>query len=464
MDTKVLTDSLDEKLFSDKYFKKVYLVLVFWLVLSPIIVVVFGCLGINFGIINQTMVIALLFGLVKFFELVFNWRKISFKEWSVTDYLIVGLLVWFILVSIVSKSFNVNFFYGICYFLCFALILNVDKKYFKLLAIILVFEIAFDSLLALFDLDMTKIPPVNPYGEDDLYAMSMQFLNPNWSAVVVIVAILLAIWIIYKCEKLWKKIVTFVAFLVLTFGLFVGGSYAPEFALFMAELALVVYLWVKNKKCSWWVFSCFLISIFISFLVWFFPDLSKHSTACANFFYESLAVIDGKLKTNLVEGISKLFNKLFGWEIIDSVAGSDGWTRGDLTADAFAAIFSSPKSFIFGYGAAYIYTIRVHNVYIAMWLEFGIVGILLFLSIIVMTIIKFSKAKKNDELIMVFVILCALLLDSFFCCIEPYSFIYLIMIFAAFYKMLKDNDLKLKKILEKNNEANKKIEDNLAQK
>ena len=37
-------------------------------------------------------------------------------------------------------------------------------------------------------------------------------------------------------------------------------------------------------------------------------------------------------------------------------------------------------------------------------------------------------------------------------------------IFAAFYKMLKDNDLKLKKILEKNNEANKKIEDNLAQK
>ena len=52
MDTKVLTDSLDEKLFSDKYFKKVYLVLVFWLVLSPIIVVVFGCLGINFVIIN----------------------------------------------------------------------------------------------------------------------------------------------------------------------------------------------------------------------------------------------------------------------------------------------------------------------------------------------------------------------------------------------------------------------------
>ena len=49
------------------------------------------------------------------------------------------------------------------------------------------FEIAFDSLLALFDLDMTKIPPVNPYGEDDIYAMSMQFSNPNWSAVVVIV-------------------------------------------------------------------------------------------------------------------------------------------------------------------------------------------------------------------------------------------------------------------------------------
>lgn len=463
MDTKILTDSLDEKLFSDKYFKKVYLVLAFWLVLSPIIVIIFGCLGLNFGIINQTMVIALLFGLVKFFELVFNWRKISFKNWSVIDYLIVGLLAWFTVTSIVTKAFNVNFFYGICYFLCFALILNVDKKYFKLLAIILVFEIAFDSLLALFDLNMTKIPPVNPYGEDDFYAMSMQFSNPNWSAVVVVVSILLAIWIIYKCEKLWKKIVTLVAFLILTFGLFVGGSYAPEFALFMAELTLVVYLWVKNKKCPWWVLSCFLASVFISFLVWVFPDLSKYSTACANFFYESLAVIDGKLKTNLVEFVSKFFNKLFGWEVIDSVAGSDGWTRGDLTSEAFAAIFASPKSFIFGYGAAYIYKIRVHNVYLAMWLEFGVVGILLFLAIIVMTIIKFAKTKKTDEMVMVFIILCALLLDSFFCCIEPYSFIYLIMIFATFYKMLKENNLSVEKNLEINNESSKKIGNNLAQ-
>ena len=438
MDTKKLTDSLDDRLFSDKIFKKVYVFYAFWLVVSPVVETICQTVGLKFIVMFQIMLIATLFAITKFFELIFNFRNINIKNKTIIDLLLVCLFVWFLISSAVNSAFNVNFFLGICYFLCFVLFVSIDKRFYKTLAIVFVCEMVFNTILGLIDLENNIVPGF----EENEFEMSMQFRNPNWAGFVVIIAEILCLWFIYDSEKSLQKASYFLAFIVLTIGLFVGGSFAPEMSFYLCELALLIYLWIKNKKCPWLILSAFLTSIFISFAVWFVPVFRRVSTANANFFYETLAMIDGKLGTNLVEGVSTFFDKLFGWGVMTEVPGSDGWGRGDLNAQAYKAIFASAKSFIFGYGSAYIYTIRVHNCFLVMWLEFGIVGILLFLAIIAMLLVRFVKIKKTDCIVFLFSALVMLLFDSLFCCIEPYCFPFFVIFSAIIYKQLYSKELK----------------------
>lgn len=439
MSSTTLANSLDENLFSEKIFKKCYVFYAFWIILSPILETIFGCFGLKAIMMFHIMLASLLFCITKILELIFNWRKIKLKNFTIIGLLIAGLFLSLIVSAIVNKSINTNFMYAICYFLAFWLFFSLDKKYYKAIAVVFIVEMTVDSVLGLIDLENLFIPGFVSDGEAN-FAMSMQFLNPNWSAFVVIIATMLSLWLIYKSEKIWQKICFNICYAVLVFGLFVGGSFAPETALFLCELALLVILWIKTKKCPWWILANLFVAIFASFAVWFFPKLGRLSTASANYFYEALAVIDRKLHTHLVKNISTFFNKLFGWRIIDSVAGSDGWARNDLMSMAFSAITSSPKSFMFGYGCGYIYNLRVHNCYVALWLDTGFISFAIFMAIIVYMIISFAKSKSKDDFYVLFLIFCMLLFESMYCCIEPICYIFFVIFSGVLYKIILDKN------------------------
>ena len=436
-----LVDKLDENLFSDKIFKKFYNFYVFWFVLMPFVETGFHCVGLTFDLILQPMIISALFVLTKIFELIFNFKKISLKNKTIIDFLFFCLFIWFFISSSVSKAFNVKFFYGLSLFGCFYLFMNINKQYYAKIGLIFVLEMVFDSLLGIIDLNNCIIPGFN----SECFAMSMQFLNPNWSGFVILIAEIICLWFIFKVNKNWQKTTLFTGFIVMTVGLFIGGSFAPETSLFLCELALIIYLWVKNKKCPLWILCAFLTTVLISFIVWLVPIWRIKSTAQANYFYETIAVIDNILNTNLLESISTFFNRIFGWDIVKFVAGSDGWDRSGLTREALIYIFATPKSFIFGYGAGYLYKIRVHNCFLALWLEFGFVSLLIYLTIIAFIVVRFIKIKKTDETVCLFALFLTMLFESLFCCIEPYNFIFFVMFSAVFYKKLYDSELKIKK-------------------
>lgn len=436
MESKSLADKLDENLFSSKIFNKIYVVFAFIVVLGPIIETFFACFGVSFSLVAQCFVIELLFIILKILETIFNRKDFSIKKFTVISWLLVAMFLAIMISNIVNGVLNENFIFAISFFAIFAMFSKLDKKWYKPLAFLLIVEMTFSTFLGLLDLGNDFIPSFHSERWDK-YAMSMQFFNPNWSSLVVIISVVAAFYLLYSSKKLGEKIFYLFAASFMSFGLYVGGSYAPETALYLFEFGILLYLWIKYKKCPWWILSAFLINVASSFIVWFVPAFRGATTASANYFYESLAVIDNNIGTNLVEFVSEIFNKLFGWDVIKSVPGADGWTREDLKADAMAVILSSPKSFIFGLGSGYIDEIRVHNVYYVLWMEFGIIGLLIYLAIAVLFTIKFIKSKKSDYLVFLFAGFLMLMFASMYCCIEAVCYHFMVILFAVFYKELK---------------------------
>ena len=459
MEVNKLADTLDDNLFSDKNFKKAYVVYSFWAILTPIITILFSAIGLDLPFYSHMMIASVLFVITKIMELVFNFRNMKLKKPNIMHILMLSLCVWFLLTSLILGAINVNFIIGFCYFLFFALFCNVEKKHFATLAKLFIAQMVFSTILGLFDLYNSWVPGFYR----DSCGMSMQFWNPNWSGFVVIIAEIAALWFVFSSKLAWQKTLYLIAYLIMTIGLFVGGSYAPEASLFLCLVALVIYLWIKYKKCPWWIFSAFLATVFISFAVWWVPVVSQVSTANANFFYESLGVIDNNLKTHLVRDVSTVFDKLFGWGVKDFISGSDGWKRGSLQDAAFNAIFASPQSFFLGYGSAFIYDVRVHNVYLVLWMEFGFFAIILFLAMCVMLLVRFIRVRKTDLLVFVFACFVMMLFESLFCCIEFYCFPFFVILAAVLYKLLYTAELKQvdkkQEIADSNSETKPELEE-----
>lgn len=442
MDVKGFADSLDENLFSGKNFKKAYVIYAFWLVLCPIIETFTGLLQCQFDMLTQLFVIMVLYFLTKTLELAFNYREIKITKPKASGIMLLGLFAWFMICTIVNGAFNVNFFFGLGFFVIFMLFLKIDKKHYKTLAWIFVVEMAISSLFGLIDLKNEFIFKFEGF---NLYTMSLQFVNPNWSGFVLIIAMIVCLWLLLNSESKLYKSLYLLAYIAMAMALFIGGSYAPETALFLCELALLIYLWIKYKKCPWWILSAMLATIFISFSIWWVPAFRDATTAWANYFYESLGVIDNNLKTNLVETISTFCARIFGGNPMTFIPGSDGWDRDVLNMQALNAIFASPNSFIFGYGSAYVNNIKVHNAYLVLWMEFGLPGLLLFIATCVFLLVRFIKVKKSDLLVFLFSSLIMMLFEFIFCCIEPYCFPFFVMLAAVLYRLIYDAELENKK-------------------
>ena len=307
------------------------------------------------------------------------------------------------------------------------------------------------SIMGVCDLNNSYMPGFGDYNYAVVFPMSLQFNNPNYSAYITVMAIMLCIYILSTYKTKPEQIIFWIAFVVLNVCLFINGCFSAETAMFVGELFLLVYLWIKNKKCPIIILICLAISIASSF-VW----LKGYSTSGANYMFEALAVIDDNLGTSLCYNVSKFFDKIFGTGVISGVAGSDGWDRVNYNERAINEIFAGPMSVFFGYGKGYNNEVLVHNVPLQIWLESGGICLALYLAILVILAIRLFKTKfSSHNIYMIALMIAVVLVCHYFACLEPYSFTYFMCLFTVSVKSLNEKYKVLKQ--SKNKE---KIEEN----
>ena len=446
-DTQFL-DSIDEK--SKLIFDRIYTVLAFWAVLVPMMSTVFAAIGLNFEITWQWIVIAFLFGLAWFVQFSFNLTKLKLKKLNLFEILGLSLIVLFVIVMFVSgvSQFATLLLY-FSYILLFFLVLKVDKKYYKLLAYIFIVEMVVDSILGVIDLNNKWIPGFF----EDSYAFSMQFKNPNYAAYIIVAAIMLCMYYYLNSEKKADKILTASSFVLLNVFLFFNGTFVAETTLFIAEIALVIYFWIKNKKFPLWLGIAFAVTFICSFF-----RINRYSSSTTIYIFEVLALMDSYLGTNFIgfildnfKGSEKIIYGLSSTSMardevlakaINISLKEPQWNRGGLATRAIEYCTLGFMPFVFGNGIGFANeVIRPHNLFLWWWVDFGIVFSILFYALCVTLIVMFAKSKNKAKIIFPFIIFCAYLFMYNFG-VTDYSFVVFIVIFAGLYKALKEEKQK----------------------
>lgn len=421
---------LDWKKEDNDYLNKVFsvlnLILAFILILSPLITSFICLCGMQMDVLNVFLIFEIIYILSRIMYWSINFRFIRFKKLDLLEILGLSLLAMFLIASVISGGLNMTFMFVLNTFFVFLTIYRCDKKHYKILMYTFILTMVICSIMGLCDLSNSYMPGFSI----DTFPMSLQFFNPNYSGYITTIAILLTIYVLHTQKKVWEQVVFWVSFVLLNVSLFINGCFSAETALFVGELFLIVYLWIKNKKCPYLMLICLGLSIASSF-AW----IKGVSTSGSNYMFEALSVIDNNLGTHLTLDISTFFNKLFHTGIIDRVVGSDGWDREDLKAKALREIFSNAKIFLFGGGAGYNYEILVHNVYIQIWLEYGIFNLLLYLSILACLVVRVFKTKFSaHNIFMIALMIAVVVVCHWFGCLDPYSFTLYVAILAVCVK------------------------------
>lgn len=399
-------------------------ILAFCMVLTPLITSAFCLVGATIDVPNLLLILYCFYFFIRFFSLALNWRFIRFKKPDIVTILTYALCVMIFVTEVINSAFCLNTLFKYGFIITFLTFYKLEKKYYKSILYTFILTIAVCSIMGVCDLNNSYMPGF----VEITYPMSLQFWNPNYSAYITVMAIIMTIYVLSKYKSKLEQVVFWIAYVVLNVALFINGCFSAETAMFIGELFLLIYLWFTNKKCPYVILICLGISIASSF-AW----VKGYSTSNANYMFETLSFLDGKLGTKLTKNVSTFFDKLFGTGIIERVAGSDGWERGDLKVKALSEIFASPKSILFGYGVLYNNNIRVHNVFLQIWLEYGLVNIALYVSIWVIWVVRFIKTKpKSYNLYLTTLLMVTILVSHYFGCLEVYSFTYFMCFVAVF--------------------------------
>lgn len=430
----------EDNAYINKIFDKINIVYAFIIILAPLISSFMSLLGVDSDVVFVYFISGCLFVLIRIVYYSLNFRFIKFRKIDLMEILGLVLMVTFLVSVCINLKFVTENSYGLAitttfnYFIVFLTITRLDKKHYKKLLYTFILTLTVCSIMGICDLSNSYMPGFS----ENTFPMSLQFNNSNYSAYITIMAIVLCIYVLWNNKKLAEQIIFWTCFVVLNVALFINGCFSAETAMFVAELFLLIWFWIKNKKCPWIILACMLISIASSF-VW----IKGVSTSNANYMYEALAVIDNKLDTHLVESVSTFFDKIFHTGVIGGVVGSDGWDRENLKAKAWKQIFSSPKACLFGSGAGLNHEIGVHNVYIHMWLEFGLFVVGLYVAILVLLVVRLFKTRfSSHNMFLVAVFIAVTLVCQFFGCLDPFSFTYWTCILAAFTKEINGKMVK----------------------
>ena len=416
------TKKIDWKPEDNNYLNKVLdtinLVLAFAIIFVPLITSFMCLIGLNVDYLNVLLIVYFFYIMTKIISISLNIRFFRFRKLDVLEILAIALFVMLCVTEIINAPMVVYFLFTLGYFIVFSIYKKVDKKYYKALLYSFVLTIVVCSIMGLCDFHNSYMPGFTA----ESYPMSLQFYNPNYSGYITITAILLCIYILNKYKTKWEQIVFWIAYTFLNVCMFINGCFSAETAMFAGEPFLLLYLWIKNKKCPWVVLVCMIISIGSNF-VW----IRGVSSSNANYMYEALAVIDNNLHTNLLKSVSTFFDKLFGTGVIDRVAGADGWNRAGFKELAWMEITDTPKSIFFGYGAMYNNNVRVHNVALQAWLEYGGINLAIYIAILIVLLVRLIKTKFTSyNIFLLTVVFANVIICHYFGCLEPYSFTYFV--------------------------------------
>ncbi len=433
----------EDNAYINKIFRLADLILLFIIIVSPLIASAFCLIGVTIDMPNVLIICFIVYLLIRILSFCLNWRFIKFRKLDVVEILGMALMLMLCVTEIINAPVTGNMILILGFFIVFILFFKLEKKYYKPALYTFILTLVVCSIMGLCDLNNSYMPGF----VDITFPMSLQFWNPNYSAYITVMAIFMTIYVLSKYKKLWEQILFWVSYAVLNVCLFINGCFSAETAMFIGEIFLIIYLWVKNKKCPYLVLICLGLSMAASF-AW----IKGYSTSGANYMFEMLSFLDGKLGTTLTKDVSTFFDKLFGTGIIESVIGSDGWDRGDLKAKAIKAIFASPKSVIFGYGNLYNNNIRVHNVFLQIWLEYGLINLAFYVSIWVIMLVRLFKTNFNSyNIYLLTLIMSVVLVCHYFGCLEVYSYTYFICFVGVFFRGI-DDKIKTKKTTFDNND------------
>ena len=164
-----------------------------------------------------------------------------------------------------------------------------------------------------------------------------------------------------------------------------------------------------------------------------------------NYFIEMAAVFDNIFKTNILELVT-------GGKV-KFVAGADGWDRAKLIKTSVNAVLGfgeiNPVTrilvILFGFGAGSAQIFLPHNLFIGLWLDFGLIPMLLYLALVMVIAVygfrqlKRDKAKGNKSINPYFVAVLTYFIVNFFGSLIIVHYIYFIAILGLFFGYFRQN-------------------------
>lgn len=226
------------------------------------------------------------------------------------------------------------------------------------------------------------------------------FESPNYLAMFIVPSIFIALGAIKKSKiksvrqaqdkpqksKIWKESLFYISFVLPLLALIFSESRAGIIALIgglsiAGFLALNQKLKTKSQKILLFISSIILCSLFFILIYKF--ALRPESDAIRFEIYRH------------------------SWQLV-----RDNWLFGiglGKFQEVFATLNLSESMRLYGLG----YALHPHNLYLALWLNFGLLGLISFLGITIITITKLLKSPGCDSLLMV-AALSAILLHGLF--------------------------------------------------
>lgn len=409
---------------------KINLIFAYTLVFMPLVTLLLGfwsgfSLAMELVYFSVAYLIFLIFHL-PYLGLLGGWKE-RIKSWiNFPTIVACVMLVWALVTGFAHGKVNVTFLHYLGFFEIYICFRKLDKSKYKNLIYTFLVVLLVSVVCGLIDPHGTFIPGFHTEG----FPYSIEFTNPNYSGYVVTVALVYVISKLSGQTTRNEKILFISCFVLFSVFLFANGSFVPISGVVLFSIIMIIFKWVKLKKCPLELLSIFLSFLILSILIDFCPWWTKYRNCGDSYLWECVAVFDNIFHTHIYEYFRG-----------DVLAGADGWDRNSLALAALRTSCSSVTAFLFGFGPGYYLEIRPHMHLLALWLDFGIVVPVCYVLLVGYVIYKFFKNKQN-QLANLTMISCfgVYSIMAFFGSMTFQSFTYFVPVFAMAYKYICNSE------------------------
>ena len=378
----------------DVRFRKLNNVFAFFIAAMPPLLLILNIVVPNLGMRRLFLVWCIMYIIVFLLFAPANIKYIKlarYKSKLLKTALALSLALYILVVisMVVTQTFVHNSLEMLCYPLLFVCVLFLDKKYLKIFFQVLLASIVFSALLGTIDPFQTWVPGFNT----NSFPYSSFFWHHNYSACITALATIIVINILVFGKNKKAKILYATYFIILSAFLYFNCSFASITSIYVIIIFELVFFSIRHKKFEWKFLVIMLSSASISILIKLLslaPDIPEKY----NYFVECAAVFDNIFHTNLLQSIFH----------IDYVAGADGWNRSRLFAQSLKLALGGEKTtffgkllvILFGVGGGTVNVSRPHNLFLGVWLDFGLLASLVNMTIIVLLLIYMIKQNKQN--------------------------------------------------------------------